>query len=225
MVLDSDSDLRSSEGLALIDDVSRFLARQRRLLEVRSATQPLGSTAPLDPARLSERLGAVNAGYARMESGSRQLQDGLTEGAAKLRAALWIEGRIGDAADRRRRSKTRRASRESEAGGGQPASPAGLSAWPAGTQTPEAADTVRGEPTRAKSCSTKLTRAAAGAGQLAAGAAQARREVASILEDPVGRRGAGPAPDHAGNCPRTSRAAARASPPTSRRTAGAAGST
>ena len=56
VVLDSDSDLRGSEGLALIDDVSRFLARQRRILEVRSATQPLGSTAPLDPARLSERL-------------------------------------------------------------------------------------------------------------------------------------------------------------------------
>ena len=49
VVLDSDSDLRSSEGLALIDDVSRFLARQRRILEVRSATQPLGSTGPLDP--------------------------------------------------------------------------------------------------------------------------------------------------------------------------------
>ena len=56
VVLDSDSDLRGSEGLALIDDVSRFLARQRRILEVRSATQPLGSTAPLDPRRLSERL-------------------------------------------------------------------------------------------------------------------------------------------------------------------------
>ena len=96
VVLDSDSDLRSSQGLALIDDVSRFLARQRRLLEVRSATQPLGSTVPLDPARLSERLRAVNAGHARMESGSRQLQEGLTEGAAKLRAAIWIEGRIGE---------------------------------------------------------------------------------------------------------------------------------
>ena len=49
VVLDSDSDLRESKGLALIDDVSRFLARQRRILEVRSATQPLGSTEPLDP--------------------------------------------------------------------------------------------------------------------------------------------------------------------------------
>ena len=95
VVLDSDSDLRGSEGLALIDDVSRFLARQRRILEVRSATQPLGSTAPLDPARLSERLGVVNAGQSQMESGSRQLQKGLNEGAAKLRAALWLEERTG----------------------------------------------------------------------------------------------------------------------------------
>ena len=59
VVLDSDSDLRSSEGLELIDDVSRFLARQPRLLEVRSATQPLGSTAPLDPA---QTLGAAPRG-------------------------------------------------------------------------------------------------------------------------------------------------------------------
>ena len=69
--------------------------RQRRILEVRSATQPLGSTAPLDPARLSERLRVVNAGQSRMESGSRQLQKGLNEGAAKLRAALWLEERTG----------------------------------------------------------------------------------------------------------------------------------
>ena len=59
VVLDSDSDLRSSEGLALIDDVSRFLARQPRLLEVRSATQPLGSTAALES---RETLGAAPRG-------------------------------------------------------------------------------------------------------------------------------------------------------------------
>ncbi|MFO0910698.1 MAG: hypothetical protein U0794_20520 [Isosphaeraceae bacterium] len=38
IVLESDTDLRS-EGLALIDDASRFLPRQR-LVEVCSATQP-----------------------------------------------------------------------------------------------------------------------------------------------------------------------------------------
>ena len=95
VVLDSDSDLRGSEGLALIDDVSRFLARQRRILEVRSATQPLGSTGPLDPARLTERLRVVNAAQSQMESGSLRLEKGLNEGAAKLRAALWLEERTG----------------------------------------------------------------------------------------------------------------------------------
>ncbi len=69
VVLESTSDLRSSRGLALIDDVSRFLQHQSQLLEVRSATQPLGSTAPLEPARLAERFRAVDAGIARMELG------------------------------------------------------------------------------------------------------------------------------------------------------------
>ena len=50
VILQSDRDLRGSEGLALIDDVSRFLTHQRRLTEVRSATQPLGSPAPFDRA-------------------------------------------------------------------------------------------------------------------------------------------------------------------------------
>ena len=95
VVLSSDSDLRDSVGLALIDDISRFLARQRRISEVRSATQPTGSRALLEPARLSERLRAVNAGYGQMESGSRELQDGLNAGAARLRLALWVEEHTG----------------------------------------------------------------------------------------------------------------------------------
>ena len=82
VVLDSDTDLRSSEGLVLIDDLSGLLSRQQRILEVRSATQPLGSTERPDCARLSERLGMVNAGHSQMESGARQLQMGLNEGAA-----------------------------------------------------------------------------------------------------------------------------------------------
>ncbi len=50
VLLQSKGDLRNSEGLALIDDVSRLLAHQHRLLEVRSATQPLGTTELLEPA-------------------------------------------------------------------------------------------------------------------------------------------------------------------------------
>ena len=56
VVLESDTDFRSSEGLVLIDDVSRLLSHSRRIDEVRSATQPLGSPQPLSRARLTSRL-------------------------------------------------------------------------------------------------------------------------------------------------------------------------
>ena len=95
VVLEADSDFRRSEGLALIDDVSRLLSHQRRLSEVRSATQPLGSPHPLDRARLASRLGEVNAGFHQLAQGAEQLRKGLTEGAAKLRAAIWLEEKTG----------------------------------------------------------------------------------------------------------------------------------
>jgi RND superfamily putative drug exporter len=95
VVLESDTDLRGSEGLALIDDVSRLLSHQRRLSEVRSATQPLGSPQPLARARLTSRLAEVNAGFHQLAEGAGQLQKGLTEGAAKLRAAIWLEQTTG----------------------------------------------------------------------------------------------------------------------------------
>jgi RND superfamily putative drug exporter len=95
VVLQCDSDFRSSEGLALIDDVSRLLSHQRRLAEVRSATQPLGSPEPLSRARLASRLTEVNEGFRLLADGARLLNKGLTEGAAKLRAALWLEQKTG----------------------------------------------------------------------------------------------------------------------------------
>ena len=110
IVLESSKDLRTSEGLALIDDVSRLLSRQRRLDEVRSATQPLGSTEPLDRARLSSRLGEVNDGFDQIAEGANRLREGLNEGVAKLQAALWLEqqDRPGDHADPAARHPTRR---------------------------------------------------------------------------------------------------------------------
>src|SRR5262249_40859901 len=95
VVLDSSTDFRGSEGLALIDDVSRLLSHQRWLSEVRSATQPLGSPEPLNRARLASRLGEVNAGFRQIAVGAGQLDKGLTEGAAKLRAAIWLEETTG----------------------------------------------------------------------------------------------------------------------------------
>ena len=63
VVLDSDSDLRGSEGLGESSMMSAgsWLVSDG-CLEVRSATEPLGSTGPLDTAQLTERLRVVNAG-------------------------------------------------------------------------------------------------------------------------------------------------------------------
>ena len=178
VVLDSGTDLRGALGLALIDDVSRFLGRQRQIVEVRSATQPLGSTAPLDPARLSERLKAMNAGQARMESGSRQLEKGLNDGAAKLRAALWLEDRTGiPLTGSPAATRAALASNLRQAWDGLRTVP-GISPKPTGTGRPDGAH---------NQLLHELTRAAVGAGQIAEGAARARHEVSTILENPVGR--------------------------------------
>jgi RND superfamily putative drug exporter len=95
IVLESNRDLTSSEGLALIDDVSRLLSHQRRHREVRSATQPLGSPEPFKRARLSSRLGEVDDGFEQLAKGGKQLEAGLIEGAAKLRLALMLERQMG----------------------------------------------------------------------------------------------------------------------------------
>ena len=57
IVLQAEGDLGKSDGLELIDNVSRLLEQQHQMIvEVRSATQPLGSADPLKPARLDARL-------------------------------------------------------------------------------------------------------------------------------------------------------------------------
>ena len=95
VVLEGDRDWRESEGLALIDEVSRLLAHQRSLSEVRSATQPLGSPELLERARLAARLKEVNEGFAKMSEGAKRLRDGLVQGAAKLRAAILFQDLTG----------------------------------------------------------------------------------------------------------------------------------
>ncbi len=121
----------------------------------------------------------VNAGHSRMESGSRQLQKGLNEGAAKLRAALWLEEQTGIPLTGT--SDTTRAALASNLG----------KAWVAllaeHSTSPRPGTVVRSDDPR-NVLLHELTRAADGAGRIAVGAAQARHEVSSILEDPVGRR-------------------------------------
>jgi RND superfamily putative drug exporter len=163
VVLDWDGDFRRSEGLAVIDDVSRFLEHQRRLGEVRSATQPLGSPDLLGRARIAARLGEVNDGFSQLADGATTLQKGLNEGAVKLRTALWLEQRTG----LKLTGLVRGAGANVSAG-----------APPASGGTADAREAMLAE----------LNRAAEGAGEIAEGARRAGHEVTSILNDPVGRR-------------------------------------
>lgn len=87
-------DWHSTEGLALIDDVSRLLDHREDITEVRSATQPLGSAETLSQARLSSRLEAIAGGFERISQGADQLWHGLSEGAAKLRLGMSLESML-----------------------------------------------------------------------------------------------------------------------------------
>lgn len=205
VVLESDKDLRTSQGLALIDDVSRMLSRQRKLAEVRSATQPLGSTAPLEPARLASRLGAVNDGLRRITAGNSELRDRLADGLTKLKAARWVERVTGlklvpGQGPSQEESK---AARESLAGGLKSAAGALFGAGATSVvNLPELAKSatpstivsapVGSEPAKPASPDNQmvnqLAEAVSGASQLADGAGRAEREVTSILKDPVGRK-------------------------------------
>ncbi|HEY2155835.1 MAG TPA: MMPL family transporter [Isosphaeraceae bacterium] len=212
IVLESSKDLRTSEGLALVDDVSRLLSRQRRLDEVRSATQPLGSTAPLDRARLSSRLGEVNQGFDRIAEGANHLRQGLTEGVAKLQAALWLERKTGLAITPTpgvSKEKEKEAAREALSTGLTSAASAifgsarpGLlpaleslpvaSTKPAEPKKPKPAEPAAKEGAKPadpnETMVAQLHEAAEGAGLIADGVRRAGKEIGTILQDPVGRR-------------------------------------
>jgi len=191
VVIGSSSDLSHSEGLALIDDLSRLLSRQKRLAEVRSATQPLGDPQPLEPARLASRLTEVNEGFTRMAEGAGRLRQGLIEGVAKLQTAIQLRKMTGidltgstEDASRSIASSFAQASaalmgRAVVKPGGT--SPTARAAEPAGESTaPKAADPR-------EQMASQLLLAADGAGQIVEGAKRAQEEVTNILTDPVGR--------------------------------------
>jgi RND superfamily putative drug exporter len=194
---------QSSIGLATIDDVSRLLSHQRSLTEVRSATQPLGSTAPFDPARLSARLGAIDEGFGRLVEGAEELREGLNEGAARIRGAMLI-GELAGADVLGQSSTTNRPAGEEVAQPSptpEPTSPgdpvtSGLRRATAamlgqfgGVELPSVNPIapVEGDGPVAQLLR-ELGRAAEGAGQITEGASRARQEIGNILEDPVGRR-------------------------------------
>jgi RND superfamily putative drug exporter len=193
-------DLRSSLGLALIDDASRFLNQNRGLSEVRSATQPLGSTEPLDPARLDARLTEVNKGFAKMAEGAGQLRSGLMEGVGKLRAAMLFES-MATGARANPSSALEKVEKIPEVTASNPlltmlnltnSAMQGTRGHVEGlkeshTAKPALKSSPETKPDSRLMILDDLTRAAEGAGQIASGAVRAESEVARILHDPVGR--------------------------------------
>jgi RND superfamily putative drug exporter len=179
VVLESDTDLRSSQGLALIDDVSRFLTHQRKLKEVRSATQPLGSPQLLARARLSSRLGEVNSGLRRLADGAAQLNAELTKGAAKLKAVLLVEQITGLSI--MGRSTTGKACPSSTA-----AADGKRLAGSSGSTRPLIDKPASQKPDEA--LLHKLSEACQAVSLIAGGAHRAGQELSTILTDPVGRR-------------------------------------
>ncbi|WP_435007649.1 MMPL family transporter [Tundrisphaera lichenicola] len=194
VVVESKDDLRKSEGLALIDELSRMLSRQKQLAEVRSATQPLGSPEPLDPARLSARLAAVNQGFGQIEAGADQLRAGLEENLNKIRAARWLIERTGLPVPRpdAPAAADAKASREAIAKGFRTAgsllvNPGRIADLTGGRSKPsEAAEPPR--PLKPDATTEQLARAVEGAGLIADGIRRASDEIGTILEDPVGRQ-------------------------------------
>ncbi len=194
VLLRSDSDLRSSSGLAMVDDVSRMLGRQPFLDEVRSATQPLGSPAVLDPARLSNRLAAVNAGFRQIEAGADQLREGLDLGLSKLRAARWIQENTGlkltpgANPGPSTAPSDPKASQEALSNGFREAGTLLFHPGSLLTGRPRPAPAPTHPAVEAPDATAEqLAKAVAGAGQLSDGVRQASKEIATILDDPVGR--------------------------------------
>lgn len=163
MVIQADRDLRDPDGLELIDDLSHYITQQRKIGEVRSATQPLGSTGPLNQARLSSRLKLIHEGLVKLNDGAEELEKGLVEGGAKIRLARAIERNSGFSIF------------------GNMSKPKPVVEAPKNTLPPASAD-----PTEAML--KDLTRAADGARLIRAGSDLAQRELKIIIDSTVGRR-------------------------------------
>ncbi len=198
---EGDPDFRSSEGLEIIDAVSRLLSHQRSLAEVRSATQPLGTTEELDPARISNRLGAISDGFNQLVDGASELRDGLNMGGARIQGARLLGNLTGfsilgetpdsptpetveesdegveQATPRRRRTLIGTLAGATRAMGGQ---------FGGGTDDPE--DSSPDPEGPIDQILSELAKAARGAEQIREGASRAQTEIEVILEDPVGRR-------------------------------------
>lgn len=172
MIVQADRDMRDPDGLELIDDLSRFVAHQRKIGEVRSATQPLGSTGPLQQARLSSRLSAIHKGLLKLNDGAHELETGLVEGGAKIRFAKLLSRQtgfnlMGGGIGGKSKDKVKLNGLNADLP---------KSNLPAATADPTDALLI------------ELTKAADGALRIKTGSDLAQKELSTIIESPVGRR-------------------------------------
>ncbi len=91
IVVESKSDWRGTEGLYLIDELSRSLSHHKDFGEIRSATQPLGSRDTLKAARIDSRLAAIRAGLGKIGEGAELMTTSFIKEGARIRLLLGME--------------------------------------------------------------------------------------------------------------------------------------
>lgn len=165
VVIKSESDWRESNGLYLVDQLSREIDMHEQFGEIRSATQPLGSRDTFRPARLDSRLAAIRDGLTQIESGATMMASNFAEEAARLRIAMGFESLTGI---------------KLPGLGGRP-KPNGEANANGNADADANANALR-----PRQLLEKLSQAGRGAKLIAEGTARATQEMSVVLGDPVG---------------------------------------
>ncbi len=190
VVVESTEDLRQSDGLYLIDDLSRRLAEHRDFGEVRSATQPLGTPETLSEARLNSRIETIRDGLNQIRSGAEVLSTNFYGEAAKIQSALTAQMTL--------QSYTGLSLLAPLLPNGPPPDSNRSAEAIDGTQPDDGSDSSRmsaegrskipGVQSRLSGFLKKITEAARGTRMIAEGAGQAVDQLEVMLSDPAGRR-------------------------------------
>ncbi|KUO96618.1 MMPL family transporter [Ferroacidibacillus organovorans] len=92
VILQSPSNLRSSQGLATIEQISQALSHAPLVSQVDSATRPTGTL--LRAFELAHQNGQIAQGVTKINTGLGQLSNGLTQAAVKLRQGVSDQSRL-----------------------------------------------------------------------------------------------------------------------------------
>jgi RND superfamily putative drug exporter len=165
IVVESNSDWRDSEGLYLIDELTRTLSHHKDFGEIRSATQPLGSRETLKAARIESRLTAIRAGLGKIRDGAELMVKSFIQEGARLRMLLGM-GRF--------------------TGIKLPGLPVTPEVKPPTAKTGSGARSDAADASPTDTMLEKIGKAAEGAKQIADGSALAAKELGVVIEGPVG---------------------------------------